>query len=818
MDIYGNSSELVMTPFKIDQFIPTINNFNIDKTNLIIDTTANINISFNKEVILRKQNFIISHGTISNIQTTNNIDYTAIYTPNINIDNQSETIIIENYIDFAGNQGLSYTDTNYVLTIDTLQPIINKFTAQNNHFVSSNASVITIKFNKEIQNFTLENIEIGDYSYGSISNLQQNQLDLKEYTIDFQPTDNVLITITDPNVNLLTINGNYQDLSGNNGQQAFIEYESQNNNFNFKINTLPTQEIQIVDFITTKTLLRYNDSFDIQIVFNIPNYNFESEWQSKLKFTNLNLDFDDFGVLTGPINVNNSSERFTFSFTANISNKIENIQLQYDDSLSNSFTIDTKTLTIEILDEGDIRNIIDNSNILFTTEPEIIFSSNKGNLSVSSTTIEIQSFNIEEDGDFFKLTVKFTTLSEGIYNNNQISFIDDSGYTIDISIPDFKIDLEVPEIVQMSEIPNPINNPNPIYIFTSTKDGTLYITDENNGGNSIQFDVIKNDVVQNINTIEYGENTIKLKDLLFDQIYRLKVKVISSNGQESNILIISDFKIVNEDPQLVDFVDDGVFTLIIDEVGGDKALYPYRFIFTTNNVDNGQILIITLEDEKEDYKKEYTGLVFNNKSTIDIPYGDLTSLTDGHDIRLETKLVIDYIGDTNVPQEITKDFGKYPFEKICNAKTALSNLRVTKYANNIDPSLFTTIGRETGENIDFTKNTYDEYKMRRKSEVLQYNKQKNDSYTTKKNKYSQIMKGKGSHKLKQTASKNFFFTTPYRGSNLQLSNNNNSLLLTKKDGSECENIDLKEKSARNSDVPSNDMLKHDTSVDFHTSL
>ena len=75
--------------------------------------------------------------------------------------------------------------------------------------------------------------------------------------------------------------------------------------------------------------------------------------------------------------------------------------------------------------------------------------------------------------------------------------------------------------------------------------------------------------------------------------------------------------------------------------------------------------------------------------------------------------------------------------KISNLPNCVDIIRTT----NGDPNT-TTVGRLRGNNINFSKISYFDYSMRRKAEVLQYNK---ISTTTSKSKFSNIVSRKGSY-------------------------------------------------------------------------
>lgn len=79
---------------------------------------------------------------------------------------------------------------------------------------------------------------------------------------------------------------------------------------------------------------------------------------------------------------------------------------------------------------------------------------------------------------------------------------------------------------------------------------------------------------------------------------------------------------------------------------------------------------------------------------------------------------------------------------------ALQPLRVLKTTTNSNLTP-TTVGRDIGRAISFNNVTYHDYKMRRKAEILKYNKNKNDR--TKKSQFSSSSTGNTNYKRTSNA-------------------------------------------------------------------
>ena len=156
----------------------------------------------------------------------------------------------------------------------------------------------------------------------------------------------------------------------------------------------------------------------------------------------------------------------------------------------------------------------------------------------------------------------------------------------------------------------------------------------------------------------------------------------------------------------------------------------------------------------------------------------------------------------------------------CSQETSLNNVRTFNY---LFPINSTISGRDTGNNIQFysinnpSNPTYDEYKLRRKSEVLQYNNIRSNNLSnsiSKKQNYSNIMKGNNQHKLKQNSSQSYTFTN----SNISNYNRKNNTLILTNRNNKCSSLNTLIKSSRNSNVPSYDFLYYNIDIPYNSSL
>ena len=154
---------------------------------------------------------------------------------------------------------------------------------------------------------------------------------------------------------------------------------------------------------------------------------------------------------------------------------------------------------------------------------------------------------------------------------------------------------------------------------------------------------------------------------------------------------------------------------------------------------------------------------------------------------------------------------------MCDQQTALDELRVLKTRLDVE---ITTDGRETGQNITFRSKdnpdapTYEDYKMRRKAEVLKYNS--HGRTFSKKQKQSMLVRGRNKYNLPNTGNKTFIMTQSNKKNYIR---SNGSLILTNSSGSICTR-GQKMFPGTNSDIPvsNNELFYIDDDVPYQSQL
>ncbi len=109
----------------IDSTAPTAT-IVVEDTTLTVGQTSGVTITFSEAV----QNFTLSdltaaNGTLSTLSTTDNITWTATFTPTANVDVTAKTITLAtSYADVVGNTGTVATSNNYAIDTQSTIPIM----------------------------------------------------------------------------------------------------------------------------------------------------------------------------------------------------------------------------------------------------------------------------------------------------------------------------------------------------------------------------------------------------------------------------------------------------------------------------------------------------------------------------------------------------------------------------------------------------------------------------------------------------------------------------------------------------------------------
>jgi len=111
--------------------------------------TATVSIQFSEEVIsFSNSNMTVPNGTLSTLTSSDNINWSAVYTPNTNVEDATNVLTINNsYTDLAGNNGSSLSTSNF--TIDTKAPTASISYSSIAPYKENDVVTITATFNED---------------------------------------------------------------------------------------------------------------------------------------------------------------------------------------------------------------------------------------------------------------------------------------------------------------------------------------------------------------------------------------------------------------------------------------------------------------------------------------------------------------------------------------------------------------------------------------------------------------------------------------------------------------------------------------------
>ncbi|NWC15373.1 DUF4347 domain-containing protein [Pseudomonas gingeri] len=207
-------------------------------TNLGIGQTSPVTITFSEAVTgFTLADLTVSNGVLSNLTTSDNITWTATFTPTAAIVSASNHITLDNtgVQDAAGNAGSGSTTSNNV-AIDGVRPTATVVIA-NDSLKIGDTSLVTITFSEAVVGFSNADLSIANGTLSAVSSLDGGIT----WTATFTPSASTTDT-----TNLITLdNTAYSDTSGNIGTGSTVSN-------NYSIDTQrPTATIVVADPVLT---------------------------------------------------------------------------------------------------------------------------------------------------------------------------------------------------------------------------------------------------------------------------------------------------------------------------------------------------------------------------------------------------------------------------------------------------------------------------------------------------------------------------------------------------------------------------------------
>lgn len=209
----GGDSTSTPPPSSSDTTAPTVQSISMSDTLLNSGETATVTIVFSEAVTgFSNADVTVENGTLSPLTSSDNITWTATFTPTAATNDTTNVITVANtYTDIALNPGTGLVSSNYTVdttVADTTSPTAT-ITIADTTLTGTETTTVTIQFSEAVIGFTLADLSA---TSGTLSNLTT--------------TDNITwsATLTPPNTestgNVITLANTYTDNAGNPGTAA----------------------------------------------------------------------------------------------------------------------------------------------------------------------------------------------------------------------------------------------------------------------------------------------------------------------------------------------------------------------------------------------------------------------------------------------------------------------------------------------------------------------------------------------------------------------------------------------------------------------
>ena len=435
---------------------------------LSIGETSLVTITFNEVVTgFTLADLTAENGTLSGLTTSDNITYTATFTPTTGITDTSNLITLDNagVVDGAGNAGSGTTDSNNY-AIDNQQPTAT-IVLSDTDLRPGETSQVAITFSEVVTGFDNSDLSVTN---GTLSNVSSSDGGIT-WTATFTPT----IGVTDA-TNLIALNNSgISDLAGNTGTGT-------TSSANYAVQTeAPTATIVVAD-----SALRIGETSTVTITFSEAVSGFTNADLIVANGTLSALSSSDGGVtwtatLTPTANTTNSSNVVRLD-NSGVQNASGNAGSGTTDS--NNYTIDTQRPIATIVVADTALKVGETSLVTITfSEPVSGFSN--ADLTIANGTLSAVNSN---DGgitwtatftpsiDAFSTYNLITLNNTGVIDaagNTGIGSTDSNTYAVDTTPvrviesgdPEFRVNppVVIPDIPSTPITPNVPLPPPPIF-------------------------------------------------------------------------------------------------------------------------------------------------------------------------------------------------------------------------------------------------------------------------------------------------------------------------------------------------------------------
>ncbi|WP_456024094.1 Ig-like domain-containing protein [Pseudomonas protegens] len=335
-----------------------------------VGQTTTVTITFSEAVSgLTLADLTVANGTLSGLSTSDNITYTATFTPSAGITDTSNIITLDNtgITDIAGNTGSGTTDSaNYV--IDSQRPTAT-IVISDTDLRPGETALVTITFSEAVSGFDNSDLSVANGTLGNVSSSDGGIT----WTATFTPT----IGVSDATNLIVLNNAGISDLAGNAGIGI-------TNSANYAVQTeVPTATIVVAD-----TALKAGETSTVTISFSEAVSGFTNADLTIANGTLSNVASSDGGItwtatFTPTANITDTTNLITLD-NSGVTNASGNSGVGTTDS--NNFAIDTALPTASIV-VADNRLGIGETTTVTITFSEAVSGFDLSDISVANGTL-----------------------------------------------------------------------------------------------------------------------------------------------------------------------------------------------------------------------------------------------------------------------------------------------------------------------------------------------------------------------------------------------------------------------------------------------
>jgi len=210
-DTAGNSGTgAIGANYQIDTKAPTTASVTMSDTALKMGDTSTVTIVFSEAVAaFANADVTVENGTLSTLTTSDNVTWTATFTPTIDIEDTSNLVTVAGtFTDTAGNAGSGGASSNYA--VDAKAPTTVSVTMSDTALKIGDSSTVTVVFSEAVASFADGDVTVENGMLGALTTS-----DNITWTATFTPDGGIEDTS-----NVVTVANAFTDTAGNNGTGA----------------------------------------------------------------------------------------------------------------------------------------------------------------------------------------------------------------------------------------------------------------------------------------------------------------------------------------------------------------------------------------------------------------------------------------------------------------------------------------------------------------------------------------------------------------------------------------------------------------------